>query len=158
MSHSHEEMPPKKGSPRFLARLCAVECLYAMTQGGHTLEAALDDFKSSNYYLDLVGLTERKEAVDADFFEVVVKGVHEHQEQITDILKSVLTKGWSYERIDQVIRHVLEAATFELLYAPEIHVAVIADTYIEVVCAFFGQKEAGFANGVIHDIFKKVRS
>lgn len=142
---------------RSLARLCAVKALYVNDKSGQAPKELIKDFKAHDYYLSSYLPIEERGAVDGGFFEEVISGVITHHDQITALLRSVLTQNWSYDRLDQLIRHVFEAAIYELLYEPEIDIPVIINEYLEVTYAFFNKKESGFVNGVLHDLAKKIR-
>ena len=142
---------------RSLARLCAVKALYAHDRTHQSLQDVIDDFQAHRYYLEAYLPQEEIGPVDGSFFQTLVNGAVLHHEQITLLLQGVLTQNWSYERLDQLIRHVFEAATYEILYEPETDIPVIINEYLEVTYAFFNKKESGFVNGVLHDIATKVR-
>ncbi|WJY28433.1 MULTISPECIES: transcription antitermination factor NusB [Sporosarcina] len=82
------------------------------------------------------------------FYETLVKGTKEHQEEIDEVLISKL-ENWSLARLPKIERTVLRLAAFELLYNDDVPHKVAVNEAIEL-CKTFGDEKSGrFVNGVL---------
>ena len=94
---------------------------------------------------------------DEEFFIDLVHGVIEFQDNIDNEISDHLTKNWRLSRIDKTLRSLMRAGVYELSRRPDVPALVIIDQYVSIAVDFFDDKEAGFVNGIIEKIAKKIR-
>ena len=141
---------------RSAARLAACQALYQHEMEGTSLPVLLHEFHQhrlgatieDDLYLD----------AEVDFFNDVVKGTLARRDEIDALITARLAKGWSFERLDRLLRQILRAGSYELLARNDIPVGSIINEYLDVADAFFGKKEKSFINGLLDGIAKDARA
>lgn len=94
-----------------------------------------------------------KDKVDR-FYENLVRGTVENQEEIDSVLKEKL-EHWSLDRLHKIERTVLRLAVYELLYNEDVPERVVMNEAIEL-CKTFGDEKSGrFVNGVLSKFSRK---
>jgi N utilization substance protein B len=73
------------------------------------------------------------------------------------MIGEALSGGWTLERLEPLIRTILEAGTYELLARPDIPIRVVITEYVEVAHAFFAGKEPALVNGVLDRLARTLR-
>ncbi|MHA1544040.1 MAG: transcription antitermination factor NusB [Alphaproteobacteria bacterium] len=151
-----KEPKDKQPTPRFLARLLAVQGLYLLHMNEDaTPKSIVKDFKKMSLGAgeNMPQLSE----VDPVLLADILKGGFERQDEIRDTLEAVLTKNWSYSRLETILAAILEGGTYELLGRPDIPHPVIINEYVNIAHAFYEGKEPGFVNGILDELAKKLR-
>jgi N utilization substance protein B len=147
-----------QGSPgrrRALARLAAVQALFQVEQGEHTVEEVIDQFLATR-------AQESDEAampVDADraFFAELVEGAASHRNDIEPLVAESLGPSWTMARIDRLVRVVLLAGVYELRHRVDVPARVVINEYVEIAHAFYGEREPGFVNSVLDRLARRLR-
>lgn len=134
---------------RSRARLAAVQALYQMDISGIQLDSVIEEF--SNHRIDV-------EQTDLEFFEEVLRGVVQFQENIDVGISEHLSEKWSIKRLDMTLRAIMRAACFEISRRPDIPALVIIDEYVSIAAQFFEQSEPAFVNGALDNYAKKIRA
>ncbi len=134
---------------RSRARMAAVQALYQMDISGTQINTVVEEF--TQHRLD-PGKT------DTDFFEDVLKGVIQFQEELDTDIAEHLSEKWSMKRLDMTLRAIMRAGTYEVSRRPDIPALVIIDEYVSIAADFFEQSEPAFVNGVLDKYAKKVRA
>ena len=126
---------------RRLAREVAVQALYEIAQSGASWQSALQ------------ANVERRAAVAAvaAYAGRLVGAVDAHRDEIAACLRGVL-QHWDLERLAIVDRCVLEVATAEILFFPDVPPRVSIDEAVEVARKFSSSESAPFVNGVLDRI------
>jgi N utilization substance protein B len=96
-------------------------------------------------------------APDHRFFETLVLGVDAHREALDDTVRGSLAEDWPFERLEILVRLILEAAAFEITGLADVPPRVTLDEYMNVANAFYGGAEPGFINGVLDAIAHNLR-
>jgi N utilization substance protein B len=99
--------------------------------------------------LDL--LAERTAAADppvSDYAAELVRGVHEHAEQI-DLLLAAHAHGWTLDRMPAVDRNVLRIGLFELLWSEDIPDAVAINEAVVLAGELSTDESSAFVNGLL---------
>jgi N utilization substance protein B len=99
--------------------------------------------------LDL--LAERTAAADppvSDYAAELVRGVHEHAEQI-DLLLAAHAHGWTLDRMPAVDRNVLRIGLFELLWREDIPDAVAINEAVVLAGELSTDESSAFVNGLL---------
>ncbi len=141
---------------RRLARLAAVQGLYQLAL---LPEPAADLIK--RFRADPGVLLQEEEttiAVDVDMFSHIVAGVSENLESIDTMIAGAMSERLSPDRLESLLRAILRAGTYELLYHGDIAAAIIVNDYIDVAHGFFDAKEPGLVNAILDRLAKTLRS
>ncbi|MDD4615545.1 MAG: transcription antitermination factor NusB [Alphaproteobacteria bacterium] len=141
---------------RRLARLAAVQGLYQIALSREPVEALIKRFREDPAVL----LQEERTviAVDAGLFGQIMSGVMEHLESLDQMIAGALDSRLSVERLEQLLKAILRAGAFELLYNTEVPEKVILNDYVDVAHGFFDAKEPALVNAVLDSLAKNLRS
>lgn len=146
-----------RSQSRSAARLAAVQALYQKDMEGTALARLLDEFHQHRLGREIEEGEHYAEA-EVDFFDDVVRGVDARRDEIDALITGKLSEGWSIRRLDKTMVQVLRAGTYELLARADVPVGSVISEYVDVAKAFFDDREAKFANGVLDAIAKDVRA
>ncbi|MGX9135225.1 transcription antitermination factor NusB [Rummeliibacillus sp. JY-2-4R] len=83
-----------------------------------------------------------------DFYEKLVSGTVQHQQEIDTALAGKL-ENWSFDRLAKIERTILRLAAYELMYTPETPKSVVLNEAIELSKTFGDEKSSKFVNGVL---------
>jgi transcription antitermination protein NusB len=147
---------PKGRSPaRSAARLAAVQALYQMEMTGASSAAALAEVKRREGAVsDEAGTPV---AVDDMLLKDLVEGATARREDLDGRIAAHLIEGWSFDRLEVVLRAILRAGTYELVARPDVPLRVAISEWVDLAHAFYAGKEPGFVNGVLDRIGREVR-
>ena len=147
--------PGSKASKRSAARLAAVQALYQMDIAQTNLPDLLAEYQAWRLGHELEG--EQYREADRDFFTDVVSGVVREQRTLDPRIDSTLTPDWPLRRLDAIVRAILRAGSFELMFRPDVPARAIINEYLDVTHAFFETEEPRLVNGVLDHIARDVR-
>ncbi len=150
--------PKKKartGSARSAARLAAVQALYQREMAGGTVPALLHEFHRHRLGATIED-AEYREA-DVDFFNDLVTGAGAREAELDGLITAALAEGWTLDRLDRPMRALLRAGVYELVARPDVPAAAVVDEYVDVAHAFYEAREAGFVNGLLDTVARRVR-
>jgi N utilization substance protein B len=88
-----------------------------------------------------------------EFTHNIVSGTREHLERIDSIIKKA-AENWSINRMAVVDRNILRAATYELIYRPDIPSSVTINEAIEISKKYSSEDSASFVNGILDKVKK----
>lgn len=144
-----------RSTARSAARLAAVQALYQQQMEATPLTRLLNEFHQHRLGAEIEDI----QFADAEtaFFDDIVKGVDARRDEIDLLLSAKLAQGWSLARLDKTMLQILRAGTYELLARQDISRATAISEYVDVAKAFFDDREAKFANGVLDAVAKDVR-
>ncbi|HEX5184117.1 MAG TPA: transcription antitermination factor NusB [Allosphingosinicella sp.] len=140
---------------RSAARLAAVQALYQHEMEPIPIPALLHQFHHHRLGATIEGV-EYAEA-EVDFFDDLVSGARARAEEIDSLIAARLTPDWPLHRLDRPMRQILRAGTYELVARVDVPTASVISEYVDVAKAFYGQREAGFVNGILDAVAKDVR-
>ncbi len=139
---------------RAAARLAAVQALYQIEMTGLPVDQAIAQFLSGD-----APQADREDgdcaalpAPDPDLFAVVVVGVVEHRDRLDEIIGAALSIDWTVARLEFLVRLLLQAGVFELIFRDDIPPKVSINEYVNVANAFFDGAEPGLINGVLDSV------
>ena len=144
---------------RSAARLAAVQALYQIELGGATVEdviAQMTGFKPRSPTSE-EGEENELPAPDPALFGAIVRGVSADRENLDAMIGGALTTDWTVERLQILVRLILEAGVFELTARPDVPPRVAINEYVNLAHAFFDGSEPGLINGVLDAIAKAHR-
>jgi N utilization substance protein B len=146
---------PTRSRSRSAARLAAVQALYQREMEETPIPQLLHEFHHHRLGATIEGV--EYEEAEVDFFDDLVTGVGARQEELDGLIASKLTPDWPLHRLDRPMRQILRAGAYELAARIDVPTGSVISEYVDVAKAFYGQKEAGFVNGVLDSVAKEVR-
>ena len=145
-----------KPAERSAARLAAVQALYQMDVAAKSVVEVFAEFEAFWIGREVEGITFQPS--DTGFFRDIVSGVLEHQRSIDLRVDAALAAGWPLKRVEAVLRAILRAGTFELMYRKDVPVRVAITEYVQVTHSFYGEDEPGLVNAVLDTLTREVRA
>ncbi|MGE0653399.1 MAG: transcription antitermination factor NusB [Alphaproteobacteria bacterium] len=144
---------------RSAARLAAVQALYQMQLGGATAEEAIAQFTGSSPRPPTAddGPSTGLPPPDPSLFGAIVRGVSQRRASLDGMIGGALTTDWTVDRLQILVRLILEAGAFELTERPDVPPRVAINEYVNLAHAFFDGAEPGLINGVLDAIAKAYR-
>ena len=123
---------------------------------GNHVQEVMTDFRENRLGSEIDG--DQYRDADADWFDLIVKGVVKRQLELDPEIHSVLTDDWPLSRIDSILRAALRAGAFELMDRKDVPVAVVINEYVDIARAFFeDDEEPKLVNAVLDRLAKKWR-
>ena len=92
------------------------------------------------------------------FIKDIVLGTIERNDLILDELRDKLGDKFILENLDKVFQTILRAATYEILYKPNISINIIIKEYLNSSNFFLEDSQTKYLNALLDDIGKKLRS
>ena len=148
-------MATARSRSRSAARLAAVQALYQREMEETPLPQLLHEFHHHRLGATIEGV--EYEEAEVDFFDDLVTGVDARREELDGFISAKLTPDWPLHRLDRPMRQILRAGAYELAARIDVPTGSVISEYVDVAKAFYGQKEAGFVNGVLDAVAKEVR-
>lgn len=145
-----------KGEKRSAARMAAVQALYQMEITGGGVFDAMAEFERFWIGREVEGLA-FKPAEEA-FFRDILGGVVREQKTVDRRIDEALAKGWPLRRIETVLRAILRAGTYELLYRRDVPARVTITEYVDAARAFYSDDEPGLVNAVLDALARSDRA
>lgn len=144
----------KRPVRRSAARLAAVQALYQMELAQTDVGEVLAQFSTRTAGGDF----EDGSVGGADFSHLknIVEGVVREQRTIDTKVNECLATGRSLERLESIMRAILRAGAFELLFRDDIPARAVISEYIDVARAFYDGDQPGFVNGVLDHLARSL--
>lgn len=142
-------------SPRSGARLSVVQALYEMDISGKGVLDALAEFEAFWIGQEVDGIAHPK--AETAFFRDLLRGTVEEQRAIDPKLDQALAQGWPLRRIEIVLRAILRAGAYELMFRPDVPVGAAISAYVDVAHSFYTADEPGLVNAVLDRLAREVR-
>ena len=92
------------------------------------------------------------------FIKDIVLGTIERNDLILDELSNKLGDGFVFENLDKVFQTILKAATYELLYKPNISINIIIKEYLNSSNFFLEDSQTKYLNALLDNVGKKLRT
>jgi N utilization substance protein B len=144
-----------KLSPRSGARLAVVQALYEMDISGKGVLDALAEFEAFWIGQEVDGIAHPK--AETAFFRDLLRGTVEEQRAIDPKLDQALAQGWPLRRIEIVLRAILRAGAYELMFRRDVPVGAAISAYVDVAHSFYTADEPGLVNAVLDRVAREVR-
>ena len=144
-----------RSAERSAARLAAVQALYQMDVTGKGIVDAFAEFEAFWIGREVEGIS-FKPAENA-FFRDLLAGVVREQRAIDGKVDATLSDSWPLKRIEAVLRAILRAGAYELLYRKDVPGRVVISEYIDIAHSFYAEDEPGLVNAVLDAVARDVR-
>ena len=92
------------------------------------------------------------------FIKDIVLGTIERNEIILTELDSKLGNEFVFENLDKVFQTILKAATYEILYKPNVSINIIIKEYLNSSNFFLNDSQTKYLNALLDNIGNKLRS
>jgi transcription antitermination protein NusB len=149
------EKTPGRAAARSAARLAAVQALYQMDMTGIDLTDVVAEFETHRLGKEIEGC--QYAHAEAGFFRDLVEGVVREQRAIDPLIDQQLAGGWRLTRVDSILRAILRAGVYELLYRDDVPARVVICEYVDIAHAFFSEDEPKVVNGILDRLGHKTR-
>jgi N utilization substance protein B len=133
--------------------LAAVQALYSMEITGIAAAQALDEFRQRQAEEPRRGMAEPDGALVA----LLVQGATAEAALLDEMIGRALSKDWSVERLEAVLRAVLRAGAFEIKARAQTPARVAISEYVDVAHAFYAGSEPGLVNAVLDRVARALR-
>ena len=90
------------------------------------------------------------------FIKDIVLGTIERNDLIIDELKSNLGEEFVFENLDKVFQTILKAATYELMYKPNLSLNIIIKEYLNSSNYFLENSQTKYLNALLDNVGKKL--
>jgi N utilization substance protein B len=145
-----------KTAERSAARLAAVQALYQMEVSGKGVIDALAEFEAFWIGREVEGVSFKP--AENEFFRDILGGVVREQRAIDRKVDAALAAGWPLKRVEAVLRAILRAGAYELMFRPDVPARVAISEYVEVAHGFYADDEPGLVNAVLDAVAREVRA
>lgn len=148
---------------RSAARLAAVQALYQMQFGGASVEDVIAQATGMQPPAPSAGDDDSDNDVkmpppDPQLFGAIVRGVSAGRVRLHEMIAGALTTDWTVDRLQSLVRLILEAGVFELTERPDVPPRVAINEYVNLAHAFFDGSEPALVNGVLDAVAKSYRA
>jgi len=92
------------------------------------------------------------------FIKDIVLGTIERNDLIIDELKNKLGDKFVFENLDKVFQTILKAATYELMYKPNLSLNIIIKEYLNSSNYFLENSQTKYLNALLDNVGKKLRT
>jgi N utilization substance protein B len=147
--------PADRMERRRAARLAAVQALYQMDVAGKGVVEAMAEFETFWIGKEVDGVA--FPPAEANFFRDILSGVVREQRPVDRAVDGALADGWPLKRIEMVLRSILRAGAYELLFRKDVPPKAVINEYVTVARAFYEGDEPGLANAVLDRIAREAR-
>jgi len=91
------------------------------------------------------------------FIKDIVLGTIERNDLILEELQKKLGDDFVFENLDKVFQTILKAATYELMYKPNVSLRIIIKEYLNSSNFFLEDSQTKYLNALLDNIGKKLR-
>lgn len=139
---------------RSAARLAAVQALYSMEITGVTAEQAINESREREDDESPIRLA----APDGELMTLLVRGATAEGELLDEMITQALSRDWTVDRLESVLRAILRAGAFELKARPQTPARVVITEFVDVAHAFYAGPEPKMVNAVLDKIARVLRA
>ncbi len=137
------------------ARLAVVQALYDMDISGKGVLDALAEFEAFWIGREIDGIAHPP--AEPMFFRDLLRGTVEEQRAIDPQIDAALAQGWPLRRLETVLRAILRAGAYELMFRPDVPARAAISEYVDVAHSFYTADEPGLVNAVLDKVARQVR-
>ena len=162
---------------RRMARLSAVQAIYLYdikkqtTVGNDSLFFKTDnkDVEIENLCNDIIEFyknyffvtqeyewNKKNKKIDENFMLDIVLMASNNIEYIDRIIQNHLSKNWTTDKLNFILRAIIRCAIAEILINNKIEKPVLCSEYTNIASNFFNGKEIGFINGIVDKIYNSI--
>jgi N utilization substance protein B len=147
---------PAIPSRRHAARLAAVQALYQWQEKEASPEEIVAQF--IDVRTGEQGEAGMRRDADKPFFKDIVENAALNAEALQTEIEAALAEGWTWKRVDRLVRAILLAGAYELMHRKDVPPRVAINEYVEIAHAFYDQGEQNFVNSVLDKLARQQRA
>ena len=136
--------------------MAAVQAIFQWQEGEHAPGEIIDQFLKVRVGEQGEGGMRRD--ADRPLFKDVVEGTVAHKDELEHTVSAALAQGWTWARVDRLVRAILLAGAYELVHRSDVPPKVAINEYVEIAHAFYDQGEPNFVNSVLDRVARQTRS
>ena len=129
------------------ARLAAVQALYQMDVSGKGVIDALAEFEAHWIGREVEGIA--FQPADSGFFRDILEAWSRSSAPSTARSTRLSPQGWPLKRIEAVLRAILRAGAYELMFRKDVPARVVISEYVDVTHGFYDEDEPGLVNAIL---------
>lgn len=137
-----------------LARLAAVQAVFEIQQAQANIPRTLLHHLNNGLTLE----DGQSVKFDQELFKSLVTGTCEHEEYLQQLISHHLASDWRLERLDSVLRIILQVAIYELKSFKETDIPIIVSEYVRLTDAFLDSKQTAFVNKILDVVGQQIRN
>lgn len=139
---------------RSAARLAAVQALYQMDLAQTEVGEVLAQFstRTAGKNFDEGNI----EGAEFAFLKDIVEGVVREQRAIDAKISHSLAADWPLERLELILRAILRAGAYELMFRDDVPARTVISEYVDVGRAFYEGDQPGFVNAVLDKLARSL--
>jgi transcription antitermination factor NusB len=126
---------------RTVAREASLKIFYQLDMRGEDLGVLISEYFEEN----------KLDPEIRQYTELLVRGAFQHRDEIESIIKKHAV-NWDLNRMAVLDRLLLQSATFELLYLPDIPPKVVINEAVNIAKKYSQEKSGKFVNGILDKI------
>lgn len=152
--------PRSRAESRSNARLAAVQALYAIAIAGDDPETLIREWPARPH-ADSEAEDDAPQGppapLDRVFMADIVRHAHAERADLAQRLGRALTNEGGLERIEALLRAILNAGSYELSARFDVPARVVIDEYVRVTRGFYGDGEPALVNAVLDRVARAAR-
>jgi N utilization substance protein B len=154
VSNNQVRKPNPNATRRSAARLAAVQALYSMEITGVTAEQAISEFRQRQEDEPPTRLANP----DGELVTLLVLGATAEGALLDEMISNALSRDWTVDRLESVLRAILRAGAYELKARPQTPARVVITEFVDVAHAFYAGPEPKMVNAVLDKIARVLRA
>lgn len=145
------------------ARLLGVQALYTHMMTAEAWDKIISRFLLGEIGGQIIAEENGKEmyvdisAADAKLFTRIMDVVKERESDLDTMLKSSLSEGVSYDRLEMTLKSILITGMAEFYANPKLDAPVIINEYTDIARSFYDGPEIKITNALLDKFAKVVR-
>ena len=92
------------------------------------------------------------------FIKDIVLGTIERNDLILEELNTKLGEEFIFTKLDKIFQTILKAATYEIMYKPNLSINIIIKEYLNSSNFFLEDSQTKYLNALLDNLGKKLRS
>lgn len=88
------------------------------------------------------------------YIRQIIDGVREHEQEIDELIKENLKKGWSISRISKASYAIMKIAIFEMKYMEDVPAKVAINEAVELAKRYGDDGDPNFVNGLLGSVYR----
>lgn len=150
---------------RSSSRLAAVQALYELSFDDRAIDGIVRDFLAGTVGGEVIdehpetGSEEFVPVIPAEpgLFSGIMSSYAENAERINGIIDASFSEEWSKDRVEMILKAILQAGVAELLAYPDTPIAIIISEYVDLAKCFYNGPEVRVTNGILDKLAKTLR-
>jgi transcription antitermination factor NusB len=141
-----KEIYSKKILQKRLARLIAVQALYAQFQTGDDIDQVIFGLLTNN---DSDAEKPQVDKANEALLVKLARGTYRKLPELKTIASGLMAENWRFERLPLLIQAILVTGIFEIRVLQTADLPILINEYLEIAKFFNHEAEVGFVNTVL---------